>query len=189
MNLWEAIRSRRTIYKFEDREVPEAALSRALEAACWAPNHKRTEPWRFVVVGPETRARLGAVAARLAVAKAGDVSSDERERQVQRATAKLTDLPCLVVMTTAKSPSDPLREKEDYAACACAAQNLQLSLWAEGIGCQWGTGGPTRDDESYAILGIDKQAEEIIGFFKVGYPKEVPSIGRRPLDDVVTRLP
>ncbi|MFZ9886942.1 MAG: nitroreductase family protein [Myxococcota bacterium] len=189
MDLFEAIRSRRTIYKFEDRAVPDDALSRALEAACWAPNHKRTEPWRFVVVGPETRARLGAVAARLAVAKAGDVPDDERARQVQRATAKLTDLPCLVVMTTVKNPGDPLREKEDYAACACAAQNLQLSLWAEGIGCQWGTGGPTRDDESYDILGIDRSTEEIIGFFKVGYPKDVPSIDRRPHSEVTKHLP
>ena len=56
MDLYEALLSRRTIYAFEDRPVPGEALLRALEAARWAPNHKLTEPWRFSVLGAETRA-------------------------------------------------------------------------------------------------------------------------------------
>ena len=161
MELHEALLSRRTVYKFEERPVPEEILQRALDAARWAPNHRMTEPWRFVIVGPETRLRLGGVAERLALVKAGSMPLEERERQVRRATEKVTKLPALVVIACARSPEDALQGPEDYAAAACAAQNLQLSLWADGVGCQWGTGGVTRDDESYAILGIDKAAYEI----------------------------
>ena len=35
-------------------------------------------------------------------------------------------------------------ERENYAACCCAAQNLMLYLWRQGIGVKWTTGGITR---------------------------------------------
>ena len=56
----ELLLSRRTINDFEP-ELPEnweAALVRAVEAATYAPNHKRTEPWRFHLLGPEAAARV-----------------------------------------------------------------------------------------------------------------------------------
>ena len=52
--------SRRTINAFEP-ELPagwEASLERAVRAATHAPNHKRTEPWRFHLLGPEAAARV-----------------------------------------------------------------------------------------------------------------------------------
>lgn len=178
-----------TIYKLAERDVPDDVIERALDAARWAPNHKLTEPWRFVVVGPTTRAALGKVAERLALEKAGTMPPEERDRQVARAIEKVVKVPALVVIAVERSPSDAFREREDYAAACCAAQNFQLSLWADGVGCQWSTGGVTRDDESYRVLGIDKAALDIIGFFKVGYPLEVPRLSRRPLDEVRRRLP
>lgn len=189
MELFEALVSRRTIHKYEDRPVPDEIIERALEAARWAPNHKLTEPWRFLVVGPETREALGRVAERLALEKAAHMPPEERDRQVKRAIEKVTKLPALVVITAARSPEDSFREREDYAAACCAAQNLQLSLWADGVGCQWGTGGVTRDAESYRILGLDKDAVDIIGFFKIGYPLDVPKVARRPLEELTRRLP
>ena len=52
--------SRRTINAFKP-ELPagwEASLERAVRAATHAPNHKRTEPWRFHLLGPEAAARV-----------------------------------------------------------------------------------------------------------------------------------
>lgn len=189
MDVHEALLSRRTVYKLEDRRVPDDVIERALDAARWAPNHKLTEPWRFVVVGPEGRAALGRVAERLAREKAGHMPPEEQRRQVTRAVEKITKVPALVVIAVTRSPDDAFREREDYAAACCAAQNLQLSLWADGVGCQWSTGGVTRDDESYEVLGLDKAALDVIGFFKIGYPAEVPRLSRRPLDEVTRRLP
>ena len=45
MDVYEALLSRRTVFKYEDAPVPDDVLDRALEAARWAPNHKLTEPW------------------------------------------------------------------------------------------------------------------------------------------------
>lgn len=190
MDLHEGLLSRRTIFKYERKDVPDDVLARALEAARWAPNHKLTEPWRFAVVGPETRARLGDVGARLGEAKAAGLPDDERARQVERARSKVGDLPALVVISYTRSPDDAFKDREDYAAACCAVHNMQLSLWADGVGSQWSTGGVTRDDETYEILGVDPDAEEIIGFLKVGYPEVVPAPRRKhDVDDVTRRLP
>ena len=189
MDLREALLNRRTVYKFKPEPVPRALLDRALEAARWAPVHKLTDPWRFLVTGPETRARLGKVARRLAHKKAGDAQGAQLAAILDKQEAKLRDLPALVVVTANKSPDDAFREREDYAAVCCAIQNAQLQLWADGLACQWGTGGPTRDDETYAILGVDAAEAEIVGFLKVGYALEVPTTKRKPLDEVVRDLP
>jgi nitroreductase len=158
MDLYEALLTRRTIFRYRDEPVPEAALERAFEAARWAPNHKLTEPWRFYVVGNQTKHALGAIAARLAEAKCQDRNADEIARQVERAQNKILQVPALVVVTQVRTPDDDFREKEDYAAVSLAIHNLVLSLWADGLGSQWSTGGITRDDSSYEALSISPDA-------------------------------
>jgi len=189
MDLTTALLSRRTIFRFTDDPVSDEVLLRALDAARHAPNHHLTEPWGFVVVGPETKGRLGEVARRLAASKAKDAKPEDLPALLDRAVKKLTDVPCLVVVTMRRTPGDAMTEREDYAAVACAVQNLQLSLWQDGVGCQWGTGGPTRDDESYRILGIDRATHEIVGFLKIGKPREIPTTTRKPVESFFSKRP
>jgi nitroreductase len=189
MELYEGLIGRRTVYKYQDRDVDDDAIDRALDAARWAPNHKLTEPWRFTVLGPTTRTRLGDVAARLGAKKAEGLPDEDRTRQVARARSKIADVPALIVVSYRRSPDDAFRDREDYAATCCAIQNLQLALWAQQLGCQWSSGGITRDNETYEVLDIAADLEEIIGFIKVGHPLKVPTMSRRPLDEVARKLP
>ncbi|MEN9581897.1 MAG: hypothetical protein RJA70_4906, partial [Pseudomonadota bacterium] len=62
MDVLEALLSRRTIHDYLPEPVAPSILRRALEAALAAPNHRMTEPWRFVQVGPEMRRRLADIA-------------------------------------------------------------------------------------------------------------------------------
>jgi len=189
MELMSAIRERRTIFRFDTSPIDDEAILRALDAARYAPNHHLTEPWGFILVGAETKSRLGEVARRLAAKKAKDASPEDLPALIERQVKKLTDVPCLIVATLRRTPDDPMTEREDYASVSCAIQNLQLSLWADGLGCQWGTGGPTRDDEAYRILGVDRETHEIVGFLKIGKPKEVPTSTRKPVESFFKRLP
>ena len=45
------IRNRRSVYpkEYTGGEVSRETLLEILENANWAPNHKRTEPWRFII--------------------------------------------------------------------------------------------------------------------------------------------
>jgi hypothetical protein len=52
----ELIRRRRSVYPRDyvpGVRVPDSSIQAMLEAANWAPSHGRTEPWRFVVLGPK----------------------------------------------------------------------------------------------------------------------------------------
>ena len=54
LNIIELIRSRRTIGSFRPDVPPAADVEAAIESASWAPNHKKTEPWRVYWLGPQT---------------------------------------------------------------------------------------------------------------------------------------
>lgn len=189
MNVQEALLSRRTTYAFVDRPVPPEAIARALEAARWAPNHKLTEPWRFRVLGPETTAQVAAIAGRLAREKASSASEEDREKQGRRAEEKITGVPALVAVAQVRTPEDPFRDREDFAAVTCAIHNFVLSLWAEGIGCQWSTGAVTRHADTARRLGIEPPTLEIVGLLRIGYPAQLPAARRRPLEEVARFLP
>ena len=55
MDVADAIRTRRTHKAFGADPVPERVLRELFELARWAPNHHVTDPWRFRVLGPQTR--------------------------------------------------------------------------------------------------------------------------------------
>ena len=82
-----------------------------------------------------------------------------------------------------------LLEREDYAACCCAAQNLMLYLWQRGVGVKWTTGGITRQPRFYDLLGIDASKEVVVGFFWYGVPKVVPTQKRKSVAEIVTERP
>ncbi len=50
--------SRVTCLDFGSKSLPAGAIERAVQAAIAAPNHRLTEPWRFVRVGVDTREAL-----------------------------------------------------------------------------------------------------------------------------------
>jgi nitroreductase/predicted NUDIX family NTP pyrophosphohydrolase len=179
------LRTRRTVHLFTSDPVPKGAIDAALAAAIQAPNHRHTHPWRFTVVGQETRTTLAEIGVRLKTAKAGKELSPEVAAKVR---AKVTTAAELVVFRQVLH-EDPAVREEDYASLACAAQNLMLSLHARGIYTKWGSGGVTRHDDTYALLGVDREIERIVGFLYCGYAAAVPSPKRPPLAELVTRIP
>jgi nitroreductase len=152
----------------------------AIEVARWAPNHRLTEPWRFYLLGPATLRPVIDLAVELEVAKKG-----ERAGPIRR--ARLEAIPGMFVLTS-PCRDDMLQEREDYAACSCAAQNLMLYLWRKGIGVKWTTGGITRHSRFYELLGVDSSKEFVVGLFWYGLPRVVPTQKRKPVEEIVTQL-
>ena len=172
--------SRRSVFTFRDDPVDQSCLELAFEAARHAPCHRQTHPWRFYVMGTETRAALLPEIDRMLAAKGGEPDPQARDK----AHDKIMLPPRLIAVTSARSPDDPFRAEEDYAATTCAIHNLVLSLWDQGIGAQWSTGPITRAEAAYHALEIDPEKERLIGFIKVGYAAEVPQRRKKPLEEV-----
>ncbi len=186
-SIQEILLQRRTVHDYRPDPIPEAVLRRALAAALSAPCHRMTEPWRFVRVGGVTRARLADIAVRVKQESAAQPLS---EAAVAKARAKVLGPPELLVVSRVRH-RDAAIEREDYAAVACAIENLSLSLWAEGVGSKWSTGRVIADAETYATLGVEFADEEIVAFVWIGVPASAAPKPkrRRGLSEVLRQLP
>jgi nitroreductase len=177
----EIIRSRRSINLFQPDPVGTDVLFAAIEAARWAPNHRLTEPWKFYVLGPKTADAVAHCAA--------DFEAETKGARVGAARlARLQAIPGNFVVTSRRS-DDELLDREDYAACCCAVQNLMLYLWERGVGVKWTTGAITREQRLFDLLKIDSAAERMVGFFWYGRPQVIPQQARRDVAEIVVSLP
>lgn len=168
---------RRTIYQFLAKPVEADKLSQCLAAAVWAPNHGLTEPWRFFVLGHQTKNALKAIYADQRATKRASCGSDYAECY-QKAESKFDAIPQLVLVGQVRS-ENPVQLKEDYAACSCAIQNFQLAAWELGLGVQWSTGPILTDKRTYRLLELDSNQLELIGALYIGYPACVPTVNRQ----------
>ena len=127
------MRSRRT-RKLVDagRPVPHEVVEKLCALAQWAPNHKRTWPWRFALVAGDARARLGNV-----IADAMEAYGDTAEK-VAKTRGKYLRTPCTLVVGSAPGDSAS-RSGENRDAVAAGVQNLLLAATAHGLASYWGS--------------------------------------------------
>jgi nitroreductase len=130
--LMDVIRARRSVFPplyTSDREVPRSIIEKILEAANWAPSHKKTEPWRFHVFTGKSREKLG----------------------------KFMKAPVLIAIVMHRDLSANLPEWEDIAATACAVQNMALACTAEGLGSFWSTPRPALNADLFLNLSENER--------------------------------
>ena len=175
------IKERRTAHEFADEKIPDVLVESAIELARWAPNHKLTQPWRFYLLGEEAKRAISKANYDLVLSRRGAKAA---EVKLKRWLA----IPGWFVLTSQKS-SDLILGRENYAACCCAAQNVMLALWEEGIGVKWTTGAITRESSFCEIVGLNPTTEEVVGMFWYGKPIRVTEQRRKPLSDFLFRVP
>lgn len=176
--LAELMRGRRTITLFDERQVPQDLVMQALDVARWAPNHHVTEPWHFYLLGAGGRERMIELVRQVATAKKGAKAGEFKAQSA-------AEIPGWIIVTCTRS-ADAVRQREDYAACACAIQNFSLYLWQAGVGCKWSTGRVLEAPGLADVAGYDAKAEEAIAILRYGFPRVVPQQTRRAVDEILT---
>jgi len=174
MDVFTAIRSRRDIERFAEQIPPRDLVERLIDAAIWAPNHRLTEPWRFVVLAGAGREAMGdAIAASLAV-------EGKPEGAQRSARSKLLRAPVTVVVAQVATPEDATRDLEDYAACVMAVQNILLAAHAEGMIAHFSTGAMVEYEGAKSYIGLAPH-DRIVGYVNLGYPRpeDPPKEGQR----------
>ena len=171
------ITTRRTISAFQP-ELPigwEDIIRKSIQSAIRAPNHKRTEPWRFYVPSNDTIKKICELNASIVAEGKGGAKAGEAKLK------KWLKVPGWIVVTCVKEKdrdenmSDPKgRDREDYAAVCCAIQNLTLSLHAKGIGTKWGTGKVNFDERFHRLVGIP-DSEYVVGTIWFGKSAKAPA--------------
>jgi nitroreductase len=167
------VRSRRTsMLVHADRPVPHDVVEQLCDLAQWAPNHKRTWPWRFALVEGDGRARLGEV-----IAAAMEVHGDPPEK-VAKARGKYLRTPATLVVGAA--PGDSVdRTAENRDAVAAGVQNLLLGGTALGLATYWGSC-PKGANEAVADLCGFAPGTHVAAIIYLGWATTAPDAPERP---------
>lgn len=184
MEVFEAIRSRRSVRCYRPDPVPLELVTRLLEAACWAPSAHNRQPWRFAVVTDgEVKERLArAMGTRLRADLERDgLPSEVIEQDAARSYARITGAPVVILvaltLTDMDVYPDPWRSQAEWTmavqSVAMAVQNLLLAAHAEGLGACWMCAPLFCPDVVKATLDLpeDWQPQALI---TLGYPAEPP---------------
>ena len=177
----DVICGRRTIGAFRPELPPREVVLDALDAARWAPNHKKTEPWHIILLGPETARAVIDLNSQIISATKGPSEAEAKHK-------KWSEVPGWLAVTCDLA-EDAFRREEDYAACCCLVQNLSLALWSVGIGTKWSTGDVTRSPDFFKLLNINPARQRVVGLLWYGYPAIIPAQTRHPVESFLIEMP
>ena len=185
MDAISAITSRTSVRRFRPDPVSRDTIERLLDCAVRAPNHKLTEPWRFVVLTGAARDRFAEIRARHRLKRFADPDSSEAQAAADKVRRDSRDTPVYIVVMTAVSQDDITRE-DDYAAAMMAIANLMTAGQSLGLGTYLRTGGVMQD---HALLELADVPEgfRVVGILSLGYPAEEEVPRRRKPAAELTR--
>lgn len=161
-----------------------AQLEQILTLAARVPDHKKVEPWRFVVFEGDARAKFGEVIAD--ACKAEDKMAPS-EARLQTERERLMRAPTVVAVISRVVPTPGAPEIEQVLSCGAVCMNLCHAANALGFGTTWITEWIAFSPRVRAGLGLAAN-EQIAGFIYIGTAKErQPDRDRPALAKIVTR--
>ena len=151
-------------------------LTTILTVAARVPDHKKLEPWRFIVFEGEARADFGRVLLKACAAEEREPPSASR-LEIER--TRLLRAPTVVAVISRVTPNPAAPEWEQVLSCGAACQNLCLAANAMGFGTCWIT-----EWYSYSAgvrTALDLAAnEKVAGFVYIGTAKDRQADRDRP---------
>lgn len=167
MDIFEIIRTRRSVRKYKNEPPSEEMIKKCIEAALYAPSARNSQPWSFVIIK--------------------DKETIQRLSKVQSYTKFLEGAPYVVVALADEKKSNHWLED-----MGCAIMALLLEAHSLGLGACWGAvyHPENKDRENYVrdILKIPSNLR-IIACIGIGYPDETPSSKKiKSLDEAIIKI-
>lgn len=188
MNLSEIVKNRRSIRKFENREIPEDVLKEVLEDALWAPSGMNRQNWDVLVVRGEKKEKLLEVIAGAGTFLKPRLEKNFPEKMVNitlQFFRKLGGAPVILLVYMPRiyvefrpemSNLERYRIEHDRLVNLLGAgaliQNILLLAQARGLGTCWMTGPKYVEDQINEFLEI--QDKELVSVIPIGYPDQKP---------------
>ena len=164
MNVYEAIRNRKSVRAYQDKLVPQEVLTRILDAGRIAPSGGNRQPWKFVVVTDiKTRKKL--------------IEAANNQHFVGEAPVVIAAVGLYPDKIMACGiPGDPVD-------VAIAVDHMTLAAVEEGLGTCWI--GAFSQEKVCQILGIPTSFK-VIELLTIGYPADSPRPkSRKSLEEIV----
>ena len=159
-------------------------LTTILTAATRVPDHKKLEPWRFIVFEGEARAAFGRVLLKACLAEEKETPTAGR---LEMERMRLLRSPTVIAVISRATPNPAAPEWEQVLSCGAACFNLCLAATALGFGTCWITEWYAYSPGVRAALKLAAN-ERIAGFVYIGTAKEHQPERERPhLAKIVSR--
>jgi nitroreductase len=153
MSLIDSILTRRSIRRYENKDIPEEMLHQILEAGRQAPSAANMQPVRFVILK--------------------DYEA-KRKLSNRRFSRFIKDSP--VVIAGCANVGHILTGKWAIVDATIAMQNMVVAAWALGIGSCWI--GSFDEKKVKQLLNIPK-SWKVVALITFGYPDEQPKQKRK----------
>ena len=159
-------------------------LTTILTAATRVPDHKRLEPWRFIVFEGEARAAFGRVLLKACLAEEKETPTAGR---LEMERMRLLRSPTVIAVISRTTPNPAAPEWEQILSCGAACFNLCLAATALGFGTCWITEWYSYSRGVRAALQLAAN-ERVAGFVYIGTAGARQDERERPrLQDIVSR--
>ena len=187
-----AIQSRRSLRRYQEKPVPKSIIETLLTAGTWSPSAHNRQPWRFAVL--QSFAIKEGLALAMGERLQADLLSDfvpqtVIDKELKRSYERLTSAPVLIVIFMSlidmDTYSDEKRNNNEkimaIQSTAMAGQNILLAAHDMGLGACWMCAPLFCPDVVQSTLDLPKdwQAQGII---TLGYPAQVREKTREPLE-------
>jgi nitroreductase len=163
MEIWEAIKGRRSIRSFEDRPVEKEVLTRLIEAGVWAPSGGNLQTWRFVII-----------------------TSLEMMKKIKMVSPGLLGNPPAVIVICqdveeARRRNKKLAEELILYDTAMCAQNILLAAYELNLGSC-----PILSFHKKAVQQLLHLPEGVMPqlLVSIGYPGKIPPAPARKLEGI-----
>jgi nitroreductase len=200
IGLLDALYTNRAIRRFRSDAIPEAVISKVIEAATQAPNGSNRQRWRFVVIrDPSLRRRVGDVYRRAVdrlmprkdgAAEASGLAGDRLFQASWYLAEHMGTEPPILILVCQEGARQGgqvaalLAARSRGASVYPAVQNLLLAARAFGLGGCLTTAHLILEEEVKTILGIPEPINTF-ALIPLGYPQgRFGALRRRPVRDV-----
>lgn len=178
MDVFEAIRLRRSVRQYRPEPVKREDILTVLDAANQAPSAMNRQQWEFVVVTGVKIAEMGESFRRIIE----EYTRNEKSSRMKgspfsredfiRFAATYGGAPVVIVVLTDTAETEDF-QRANLESASAAMENLLLAATALGLGTCWMTG-PLQDERSLRrILGISPD-REFVAVTPLGYPADIP---------------
>ena len=174
------IKSRRSIGNLSIPAPTESQIKAAIDCAVTAPDHKKLQPWRFIVTQGNARHDLGRAFLAAAEAQAAQEGEALSEKSRQKTYNMPLRAPVIITVVTQMQVHKKVPPFEQMLSAGAAVQNLILALQAQGFSTVWRTGLLCNEPAVKAYFGVGPD-DYVTAFVYTGSsPCDMPT--RKPID-------
>ncbi|MEQ8624598.1 MAG: nitroreductase [Vicingaceae bacterium] len=183
------IQQRQSLYPAQmqaGEKIPDADIWKLLENANYAPSHKRTEPWRYIVFSGDALhhffEEMGKIYQQITPQEEVNAS------KIEKFKTKAAILSHLIAICMKRDEKEQVPIEEEEYSVAASVQNMLLSMKPLNIIGYWGTGkiAFSKEMKSYLNLG---EKDKCMGFLQLGVPKEgLPEISKKQMSPIQDKV-